>query len=387
MIKDHLSCLGTFLGQLTLARNYALRRQYFDLKQILVEGYQRSTKRLVLIFICRILKEAKGSKSFGLLNPWFQSLISIISEIRNNSKDLDQPTKLELDSTFESLHPQVDPKHYGIIQMLESPNALDATGELKEELQYIAQKKKMILPPSMLEKQEENIPSPEKTETEGVLLSDYAIKSMSRFDGFNEVAFRLAISKAIDNSIVEILPPVINRSVTIALITAKELVLKDFAFDGDEQRVLLAADLIVQNLAGSLALVTCREPLRVTLSQNLKRGIENYFQTDLKFNKPIDDSEGPIEKIVEKVLTEVSTQTSNDNLELGCRLIKKEVVETAKKRVREELEIKMAIDARKLAKEAGIRYRDEAIAKQLEVLPPALLPNHDGLTSTQFQVY
>lgn len=74
-----------------------------------------------------------------------------------------------------------------------------------------------------------------------------------------------------DSSIVDILPPVVDRSVTIALITTRELVLKDFAYDGDYNKVLKAADLIVQNLAGSLALVTCREPLKMSLSTNLKK--------------------------------------------------------------------------------------------------------------------
>jgi CCR4-NOT transcription complex subunit 1 len=79
---------------------------------------------------------------------------------------------------------------------------------------------------------------------------------------------------AVDNSIVEILPPVVDRSVTIALITTRELVLKDFAFDGDHNKVMRASDLIIQNLAGSLALVTCREPLRMSLNTNLKKIFE-----------------------------------------------------------------------------------------------------------------
>jgi CCR4-NOT transcription complex subunit 1 len=53
------------------------------------------------------------------------------------------------------------------------------------------------------------------------------------------------VGNAVDNSIVEILPPVVDRSVTIAKITTKELVLKDFAYDGNYRRVLEAADLIV----------------------------------------------------------------------------------------------------------------------------------------------
>lgn len=89
------------------------------------------------------------------------------------------------------------------------------------------------------------------------------------------------MGNAVDNSIVEILPPVVDRSVTIALITTRELVLKDFAYDGDYERVLEAADLIVQHLAGSLALVTCREPLRMSLTTNLKKIFDQHFRSEL----------------------------------------------------------------------------------------------------------
>ena len=41
------------------------------------------------------------------------------------------------------------------------------------------------------------------------------------------------LTNAVEKSIEEILKPVVDRSVTIALITTKQLVLKDFAYDGD----------------------------------------------------------------------------------------------------------------------------------------------------------
>jgi CCR4-NOT transcription complex subunit 1 len=85
------------------------------------------------------------------------------------------------------------------------------------------------------------------------------------------------VADAVDYSIVEILPPVVDRSVTIALITTRELVLKDFTFDPDYNKILKAADLIVQNLAGSLALVTCREPLKMQLTTNLKKTIQSQM--------------------------------------------------------------------------------------------------------------
>jgi CCR4-NOT transcription complex subunit 1 len=60
-----------------------------------------------------------------------------------------------------------------------------------------------------------------------------------------ENTLRRIIADSIDRSIQEILPPVVDRSVTIALITTRELVLKDFAFDPNPDKILKAADLIV----------------------------------------------------------------------------------------------------------------------------------------------
>lgn len=89
----------------------------------------------------------------------------------------------------------------------------------------------------------------------------------------------MIIGDAVDSSIVEILPPVVDRSVTIALITTRELVVKDFAHDKDPFRIIRAADLIVQNLAGALALVTCREPLKMSLNTNLKKALNEEAQS------------------------------------------------------------------------------------------------------------
>jgi CCR4-NOT transcription complex subunit 1 len=76
---------------------------------------------------------------------------------------------------------------------------------------------------------------------------------------------RSIIAQALDKAITEIIPPVITRSVTIALITTRELALKDFSLEPDEKKLLRGTHLIVQNLSGSLALVTCREPLKLSI--------------------------------------------------------------------------------------------------------------------------
>lgn len=98
---------------------------------------------------------------------------------------------------------------------------------------------------------------------------------MFRLFKISEQDYRKVISEALEQSIKEILPPVVTRSVSIALITTKQLVLKDFTYDSDIQKVTEAINQFAKNSAGSLALVTCREPLRIALKEFLKKEIEH----------------------------------------------------------------------------------------------------------------
>ena len=65
--------------------------------------------------------------------------------------------------------------------------------------------------------------------------------------------------------------PVVERSVTIAGISTRELVLKDYVTEQSEDKLRKAGQLMGQKLAGSLALVTCKEPLRSNLSNHLRQ--------------------------------------------------------------------------------------------------------------------
>ena len=52
-------------------------------------------------------------------------------------------------------------------------------------------------------------------------------------------------------------------------VASEGLTVQDFAVEPDEQRMRKAAHLMVGSLAGSLALVTCRDPLRPSLTNRL----------------------------------------------------------------------------------------------------------------------
>ena len=160
----------------------------------------------------------------------------------------------------------------------------------------------------------------------------------------------------------------ISRSVTIALITAKELVLKDFALEPDENKLLRGANLIVQNLAGNLALVTCREPLKMAFQQNLKT---SFDQVELD----------------ERAKEEIIHTTSVDNLDLGCALIKKAVIEKAIDEVSQDPVIVEAIEKRRVAAQKGVPFYDENIVKIYASLPAALRPSSGGLSRDQMAIY
>jgi CCR4-NOT transcription complex subunit 1 len=95
-------------------------------------------------------------------------------------------------------------------------------------------------------------------------------------------------------------------------------------------------------LAGSLALVTCREPLRMSLTTNIKKSFEMYVKLE---NYEVNEED----------INEVTVLASRENLEFGCTLIKKEVIDKALKKVREDPQILQAIEKRKRAQELGIK--------------------------------
>jgi len=100
------------------------------------------------------------------------------------------------------------------------------------------------------------------------------------------------------------------------------------------------------------------------------------------------DSDGYQTSVTEEQINEIAVLASRENLELGCKLIKKEVIEKALKKVREDPQINQAVERRKRAEEQGKRlFKDEAIVAQSPDLPEQLQPDENGLSAAQFQVY
>eukprot|EP01087_Luapelamoeba_hula_P012819 TRINITY_DN3617_c0_g1_i3.p1 TRINITY_DN3617_c0_g1~~TRINITY_DN3617_c0_g1_i3.p1 ORF type:complete len:835 (+),score=127.59 TRINITY_DN3617_c0_g1_i3:1-2505(+) len=180
------------------------------------------------------------------------------------------------------------------------------------------------------------------------------------------------IALAIERAINEVITPVMERSATIASITTRELIMKDFAMEPDENGMLRSATTMVQNLAGSLAMVTCKEPLRVSIA--------NHLRALLQANVP-DAQRSLIEPAVQTVCT--------DNLDAACSLIERTTIEKGLHLTNEALE--PAVEARIKHRErpTGQPYVDAACfqGRYPSSLPELLRPKPGGLQVHQRRVY
>lgn len=84
--------------------------------------------------------------------------------------------------------------------------------------------------------------------------------------------------QAIERAVQELVHPVVDRSIKIAMTTCEQIVRKDFALDSEESRMRVAAHHMMRNLTAGMAMITCREPLLMSIATNLK----NSFATALR---------------------------------------------------------------------------------------------------------
>jgi len=206
----------------------------------------------------------------------------------------------------------------------------------------------------------------------------------------NNAMLKRNVPVAVDRAIREIIQPVVERSVTIACGTTKEIVTKDFAMESDENKMRKSAQLMVANLAGSLALVTCREPLRTSVSSHLRQLLvsnacsANNSGSDEIANPQLSDQE-------RNVIDQCVSSCAQDNLELGCMLIEKAATEKAVRDMDEALA--EALSTRKKHREqTGTPFYDMSIfvngsQRYPSALPDPLRPKPGGLRSEQLLVY
>ena len=420
--RSLLKNLGSWLGQITLARNKPILQITLDCKELLYQGYETGMLIAVTPFVAKILEGAKNSIVFRPPNPWVMGLLSVFRALYGVD-DLKMNIKFEVEVLCKNLGVKLEDillraddlakriapvktrnPDFNIKSTVSSqspaPNSASMISNVPGKQASTGLPSAGInINPKSLQMKSPTTSTQDQKQQQTVIpnLASYVSINPNLVQLFQQLAasgtasnissatLKQNVPIAVDRAIREIIQPVVERSVTIACITTKEIVVKDFAMESDENKLMKAAQLMVANLAGSLALVTCREPLRASVATHLRQ-----LLISSALGGSAESASAQIPKDLQDVIDECVENCSNDNLELGCTLIEKAATEKAVRDMEDA--IAPAIQMRKNNREqTGQPFYDMSIFNNgyqyPSGLPEPLLPKPGGLRNEQLRVY
>ncbi|PCH38713.1 Not1-domain-containing protein [Wolfiporia cocos MD-104 SS10] len=317
-----LKNVASWLGKITLARDRPIRHKNLSLKDLLIEGYDNGRLIVAVPFVCKTLEPCAKSKVFKPPNPWLMAVISLLAELYRYA-EMKSLLKFEiellckaLDINLDAIQPTTILRNRPLTNTLTGSGLPEYVGDIDglpmRGFDHMGQAPgesfPLINPASPSEPQRVL-----GTHIENILQSllPHVIIHPQLAPLHTNQTFKRAVQMAIDRSVREIIVPVVERSVTIAGISTRELVAKDFAMEPSEEKMRKAGHLMAQKLAGSLALVTCRDPLKTNLVGHIRT-----FLNECGFN----------EQLVPEPVVQLLVQ---DNLELACQVIEKAAMDRA----------------------------------------------------------
>ncbi|CAK8992992.1 CCR4-NOT transcription complex subunit 1 (CCR4-associated factor 1) [Durusdinium trenchii] len=412
--RSVLKHLGSWLGRLTLAKNKPLLQREVDLKGLLLDGYERGWLIAVVPFAAKVLDGSKTSSVFSSNNPWILGILRTLAELyqlaelklnlkfeievlcKNLSMDLKviSPSSVLVNCRKPRLEGNPDFNFKASSENRTAPSSPALTGhpgigsldgqQHQQQSQQQSQQPAGSVPGQasaaggaaqqvQQRGDDKGAAIPEQTVIPNLAAYVHINPSLQLF--VQQPTLRRVVPVAVDRAIREIIQPVVERSVSIASITSKEMIIKDFAMEPDENKMRKAAHLMVSNLAGALALVTCKEPLRVSIGNHLRSLLSQVTSRD---------GQQAVEQVVQVCASE--------NLELGCMLIEKAATEKAMRDIVEQIE--GPLNARRESREKNrTPFFDMSVfqtrSQYPEGLPPHLrpTPNPNGLAPHQLLVY
>ncbi|CAK7347840.1 unnamed protein product [Dovyalis caffra] len=365
--RSLLKNLGSWLGKLTIGRNQVLRAREIDPKSLIIEAYEKGLMIAVIPFTSKILEPCQSSLAYQPPNPWTMGILGLLAEIYS-MPNLKMNLKFDIEVLFKNLG--VDMKDIAPTSLLKDrKREIEGNPDFSNkdvgvsQPQMVPEVKSGILSPLNHVELPLEVASPPNSSGHTHLLSQYTSPvhlssgtlmedeklaalglsdqlpsaqalfqatpsqstfsasqvrlnyiSLCFFDDLYLINDDRLVPAVMDRAIKDIVSGIVQRSVSIATQTTKELVLKDYAIESDETRIYNAAHLMVASLAGSLAHVTCKEPLRSSISSQLRNSVQGFSLTS-------------------EILEHAVQLVTNDNLDLGCAVIEQAATDKIDKQV------------------------------------------------------
>ncbi|XP_070299284.1 CCR4-NOT transcription complex subunit 1 isoform X15 [Salvelinus sp. IW2-2015] len=391
--RSLLKNLGHWLGMITLAKNKPILYTDLEVKSLLLEAYVKGQQELLYVvpFVAKVLESSLRSVIFRPQNPWTMAIMNVLAEL-HTEHDLKLNLKFEIEVLCKNLSLDINDLKPGTL--------LKDKDKLKSLEEQLSAPKKEAKPP------EEMIPivstgdflpfaaapsTPAPTTACSATgpptpqfsyhdINVYALAGLAPHININinipllhaHPQLKQCVRQSIERAVQELVHPVVDRSIKIAMTTCEQIVRKDFALDSEESRMRVAAHHMMRNLTAGMAMITCREPLLMSIATNLK----NSFAAALRAPTPQQ----------REMMEEAAARVAQDNCELACCFIQKTAVEKAgpemDKRLATEFEL------RKHARQEGRRYCDPVVLTyQAERMPEQIRLKVGGVDPKQLAVY
>ena len=361
--RKNLKNLSTWLGSLTVARDKPIKHNNVSFLDLLIEGYETQRLNLVIPFTCTVLLQGTKSIVFKPPNPWVVEIMSALLELYMHF-DIKLNQKFEIEVLFKEFGSTMNPGSESDI-IRNRPlhdetlsNAMLPDGpESFEDMSLASISRTARNPRFELESISSTLP-----DLESVLVFPPATGSSA-----NQAKLRDIVQDAVKRAILEIIAPVVERSVTIATIATSKLIHKDFAREQDEDRVRRSAQQMVRQLSGSLALVTCKEPLKMSMT--------NYIR--------LAQAELPDQAFPEGAIL----MCVNDNLDAACNIVEKQAEERSMPEI--EAHIEAEIGARRQHRNGNPNesFQDPIFNNWSTFIPEPYKQSFNGLNPEQMAIY
>ncbi|CAN0921789.1 CCR4-NOT transcription complex subunit 1 [Linum grandiflorum] len=431
--RSLLKNLGSWLGKLTIGRNQVLRAREIDPKSLIIEAYEKGLMIAVIPFTSKVLEPCQSSLAYQPPNPWTMGILGLLVEIYS-MPNLKMNLKFDIEVLFKNLG--VDMKDITPTSLLkdrkrETEGNPDFSNKDvgPSQLQAVQEIKSGIIPPmnpgelpvevtsppnsggrttvpsqyappvhipsgTMMEDEKVAVPTLsdqlpsgqglfQPTQTQSPFAANqFPAVSMAniaphvvinqKLQGWS-LNFQRIVPMVIERAVKEIVSGIVQRSVSIATQTTKELVLKDYAMETDETRICNAAKLMVASLAGSLAHVTCKEPLRSSISSHMRSSLQSTLHGL---------------NITSELLEHAVQLATNDNLDLGCALIEQAATDKAMLTINGEIVHQLSLRRKHRDSVGQTLFETNMYAQcSMGVVPEVLRPKPGHLSLSQQRVY
>ena len=360
--RKNLKNLSTWLGSLTIARDKPIKHKNISFLEFLIEGFETQRLILVIPFTCNVLAQGTRSIVFKPPNPWVMEIVAALLELYFHF-DIKLNQKFEIEVLCKELGMAVNeedasttirnrPLHDEDLPRSMLPDGLDGFEDMSG-----------INRTGRSSRFDTDTMSSALPDLETVLVFPPATGSPA-----TQARLRDIVQEAVKRAILEIIAPVVERSVTIATIATSALIHKDFAREADEDRVRRAAQQMVRQLSGSLALVTCKEPLKMSMTNYIRMAQQTDFPGQ-------EFPEGAILMCV------------NDNLDTACNIVEKQAEERSMPEIEAHIEAEIAQRRQHRAEHPNEPYMDHAFNRWAGFIPDPYKQAPGGLNQEQMAIY